>query len=315
MGHDPFEGQACQWIEGTIDRQLDYFEVQLFERDADGNTLGSRRLREQANDCHQLDEAIVLAIALIIDPGAKMGQAAATTAPAVTGEGAPSTAPHSLALPLRQPAPIATRMVPSFGTGPEPTGPVRAVMTPNKAESRLGTAFVAADAVVLHGVLPGFAFGAEWVTRIALDAGDRAQLRLSALYLPEKVASHEGRLGYGLTALEAGGCLQDRTRHWVTFGCVGFGLGGVHVVVYDPAPRKPDDRLWSAFRFEAGAAVQIAGPVWVEARLFDLVALQRWAFQVVQLKDGVQTESPSPVAFEQKWPMPGAALGLGLHFD
>ncbi len=75
MGRDPFAGPARQWIEGFIERQASTFEAQIFERDADGLLLGNRRLREPAGDCHKLDAAIVLAIALIIDPNARLAPA------------------------------------------------------------------------------------------------------------------------------------------------------------------------------------------------------------------------------------------------
>jgi hypothetical protein len=123
MGHDPFDGEARQWIEGFVETQAGYFEVQLFERDAEGKTLGTRRLREHAADCHKLDDAIVLAIALIIDPTAVLAPAARsvataatapprdTSVPAVT---ATSTAPRREAVPTTAPlASLAPAPVPN----------------------------------------------------------------------------------------------------------------------------------------------------------------------------------------------------------
>ncbi len=313
MGHDPFEGTARQWIEGTIERQADYFEVQLFERDADGNTLGSRRLREQTADCHKLDDAIVLAIALIIDPTAQLAPPSASrTEP----RAAPETTSVAPRIPVTSPTPqlrVAPQANSVPGILPEPPRFVRAETTPEKAVSGLGRAFVAVDATMLYGVLPGVAFGAELLMRVALDANGRFALRLSALVLPEEQQStRAGDLGYSVTAMEAGGCYQSRWRDVLGFGCVGFGLGSVHSVVHNPEPLKPDDRLWAAFRFEAGAAVRIAGPVWLEARLFDLVAPRLWEFRVVV---NHATGPENVPAFKQNKLMPGAALGLGLHFD
>ena len=313
MRHDPFEGAARQWIEGTIERKADYFEVQLFERDADGNTLGSRRLREQTVDCHKLDDAIVLAIALIIDPTAHLAPPSATepgAAPGTVG-GIPNIPATS---PTPQAHPAAPQAGPESRIALEPMRLARAETTPEKAVSVLGRAFVAMDATVIHGVLPGFAFGAELLTRMALDNRGRFALRLSALVLPEKHQTTDaGDLGYSLTAMEAGGCFQSRLRYAIGFGCVGFGLGSVHSVVHNPEPFKPDDRLWAAFRLEAGGAVRIAGPVWLEARLFDLVAPRLWEFRVVE--NPRTSQATQKTAFKQNWLMPGAALGLGLHFD
>jgi hypothetical protein len=309
MGQNPFEGDARQWIEGTIDFQAGAFEVQLFERDAEGSTLGTRRFREQASDCHKLDDAIELAIALIIDPNAQLAPAV-PAAPQTAEQGLPST-PANV-----QPHPPPPRFVLRMNPGPRAVYDVspfgRAVTTTTRSENHLGMAFIAADAVALAGVLPGAAFGGELVTRVALDARERVLLRASALVLPQKVANEQGRLGYSLTVLDIGGCVQERARHWAAFGCGGFGLGSVHVVVYNPDPRKPDDRLWAALRVEGGAGVRIAGPVWFHARVFELLPLRRWEFQVIDIKDGVETPMR---AFKQSWFMPGAALGLGLNFD
>jgi len=312
MGHDPFEGKARQWIEGSVERQADYFEVQLFERDVDGNTLGSRRLREQTGDCHKLDDAIVLAIALIIDPTAQLAPASARATES-RSPGTPNVAPSVPAiLPTPQPRDIA-RASPGSGVAPEPMGFLRAETTPTKAVQGLGKAFVAVDAAMIHGVVPGIGFGAEVLTRIALDNEDRVALRLSALVLPEKQQSTgAGDLGYGLTAMEVGGCFQNHWRYALGFGCVGFGLGAVHSVVHNPEPFKPDDRLWAAFRLEAGAGLRIVGPVWLDARLFDLIAPRLWEFRVV-VNHAASQETQT--AFKQNWLMPGAALGLGLHFD
>ncbi len=309
MGYSPFEGEARQWIEGTIDAQAGIFDVQLFERDAEGNTLGTRHFREQASDCHKLDDAIELAIALIIDPSAQLAPSVPVP-PQAAQQGSP-TAPANV-LPRPAPPRYVLRMNPGpgVGYGENPFG--RAVIAPNKSENRLGTAMIAADAVAFHGVLPGVAWGVELLSRLSLDARERVLLRASALLLPQKLANEQGKLGYSLSALEVGGCMQERARHWALFGCGGFGIGSVHVVVYNPDPRHPDDRLWTAFRIEGGATFRIAGPVWLDARLFDLVPLKRWDFQVIDVKDGVER----PVsAYKQSWFMPGAALGIGLHFN
>ena len=108
MGYDPFTGPARQWIEAAVAEQGDTFEVQLFERDSGGSTLGSRVLHEKGPDCHKLDDAIVLAIALIIDPRVHL-------APATHGEPAVDAA-ASVSAPLPRPAaePPARAAAPHF---------------------------------------------------------------------------------------------------------------------------------------------------------------------------------------------------------
>jgi hypothetical protein len=177
---------------------------------------------------------------------------------------------------------------------------------PAKAAS---AAFVSADVVFVQGVLPGFAPGAELWSQLRLDRKGNYALRLSALYLPEERSSSAlGEFSFGLSALELGACRVALDPRWRLFACAAFGVGAVHAVVQDLAPLQPGDRLWTALRAEVGAAVHLVGPVWFDARLYDLIALQRWKFRV-------QTESGGQPAFTQAALMPGVALGVGLHFD
>ena len=315
MGRDPFAGLPRQWIEGFVAQQGGYFEVQLFECDASGNTLGIRRLRETAADCHQLDAAIVLAIALIIDPTAQLAPAsphglvnAPPTRPALPENGERSTS----ASPIGVVGPVANSRETSLPLA-HPVSQVKVVyrdaLTPNKPVGQSGAAFVTADAVLLYGALPGVAPGVELTTRLALDSAKRFALRLSALHLPEKRSTSEvGRFGYGLTAMEMGFCVTRPDQRVVWQGCTAFGLGAVHAVVHTPAPLEPGDRLWTAFRFEAGVALRIVGPIWLNTRLFALIPPRNWDFQVKDEKTGTQS------AFLQRRVMPGAALGLGLAF-
>lgn len=421
MGRDPFVGPARQWIEGIVTRNRGYYEVQLFERDARGKTLGVRRLREVADDCRKLDDAVELAIALIIDPTAKLAKVrdvrsdevpalvapvpqrdstdgarlAATSrldastrngasAPTISGANAPATnaanasaantpnavaakptttssstpnavaanAPNANALNANAPnanAPNANATMPCTPRLDAPPAPAVAPCKPCTAcprcaprSERIATVerrssdidatsatpamvrdgtnqqpgivrapalFVAANALVVSGVLPNVAPGVDLSTRIGLGRTHRFGLRLGSFYLPEQSHTAEvGKFSYGLTAFEAGACVNEWTRRVGFFGCASVGLGSIHAVVHDPEPVQPGDRWWVAARLEAGSALRIAGPVWLEARLFDLVAANRWRFRV-------QTDNQPTQVFLQRPFMPGAALGLGLHFD
>ena len=142
-----------------------------------------------------------------------------------------------------------------------------------------------------------------------VSAQSPVALRLSTLYLPEKSQSNgAGDLSYGLTAFEAGLCDTAGRRSVTWFGCLALGFGAVHTVVHNPDPLEPGDRWWGHLRAEVGTAVRIAGPVWLESRLFDLVAFKRWHFRV-------RVNGAPENAYQQELFMPGASLGLGLHFD
>jgi hypothetical protein len=301
MGRDPFSGPPRQWIEGVIDADDGYFTVQLFERDSAGKTLGSRRFRNLAGDCHQLDDAIVLAVALIIDPAAELlppNAANGLSKPSSDAARAPSESQNPAA------ASPTTRAVEPSATRPSATAP----LARDERSAHSAAAMVTADAVAVHGVLPGLAPGIELVTLLPVDTASHFGLRLSALYLPETRQNTGGEFGYGLTSLEAGACRVLPSDRFRWFGCATLGAGAVHVVVHRPAPLEPGDRLWIALRVEAGLDLHLAGPVWAEMRVFDLIAPRRWKFRV-------KTDSGEQTAFAQAFLMPGAALGLGLHFN
>ncbi|HMA94721.1 MAG TPA: hypothetical protein VKP30_18655 [Polyangiaceae bacterium] len=380
MGRNPFVGLPRQWIEGVATKTGAYFEVQLFERDAEGHTVGTRRLRDASGDCRKLDDAIELAIALIIDPSVRLAPlhaAQVTPSSSVTQQAQPraaestagptaradasdsligahaSSPPSTGAVPLNerrasnvqpesQSADVVTMnggaaTAPATrGKAPEQRDPCVAVAPLDVHErqvtsvSRAATSeltpvarddtnktnlpsaipvFVFADAVLASGVLPRPALGIELGTRIAFERMQRWSLRVGGLFLPQQQdTSAQGDFSYGLTALELGLCFNTHARRITGFGCASPGFGAVHAVVNAPAPFEPGDRLWFAVRIEAGVAIQVAGPVWLEARGFDWIAPLRWQFRV-------KTEQgPRPV-FRQNGFMPGAALGLALKFD
>jgi hypothetical protein len=157
--------------------------------------------------------------------------------------------------------------------------------------------------------MPGVALGVQAVTQVPFSAQSPVALRLSTLYLPEKSqANGTGDLSYGLTAFEAGLCHSVGRRSVIWFGCLALGLGAVHTVVHNPDPLDPGDRWWGHLRAEVGTALHIAGPLWLESRLFDFLAFKRWQFNV-------RVNGQRVPAYEQQLFMPGASLGVGLHFD
>src|SRR5690606_18987279 len=74
LGTDPFTGEPGQWLEGVIRREGHSWTATLYERDAEGNTLGTREFQSESEDCRELDEAIVLMVALLIDPEGGRGR-------------------------------------------------------------------------------------------------------------------------------------------------------------------------------------------------------------------------------------------------
>jgi len=298
MGRDPFTGPAKQWIEALIALSEGYYTVQLFERDLEGRTLGTRELRAPAGDCHQLDDAMVLAIALIIDPTLQLsplGPSPAVAVPEAPSAGVVATPANALPPPPASLTPSAPVPVAA------PNPPARAVESAPASRST-----VTAAAVAVHGVLPGVAAGVELVAQQPLGTRDRYSLRWSALYLPETSQSDVlADVGYGLTAFEAGACVGLTNQRLRWFACSALGAGAVHTTVHAPLPTQPGDRLWLALRLEGGVRLRLVGPLWLETRLFDLLAAQRWEFRV-------RTAEGPQKAFVQAAFMPGLAFGLGL---
>jgi len=283
-----------------VDRTDGFYTVELFERDQQGHTLGTRRLRESAGDCHELDEAIVLAVALIIDP---------------TAELLPRTEPQSAVESSAPPDPANQAPEPSRDSRPAPA-PVLAASSeapsapaaPIADERSRMSGLAGARAVAVFGALPGVAPGAEWVAEVPVALRGQLTLRLSALYLPERREHHElGDISYGLTALEAGACAG---RWQISLGwsaCAALGVGAIHAVVHAPIPLRAGDRLWAALRLEAGLGWHVAGPLWLETRLFGLIAARRWEFRV-------KSAGTSVPVFTQSLLMPGLAAGLAVRF-
>lgn len=301
LGRDPFRGEARQWIEGFVSVKDGRTVVQLFERDAQGNTVGSRVLSDEAGDCHNLDDAVSLAVALLIDPSARLG-------PLDASRSAPSNPSPTEAADVKRQgiAPeSAVREEPEPRSTPSPPPCV------SKPSQRGTPAFshgsLSLSPLVVANVFPKTTWGLELVGQASVLADDLF-LAVGMLYLPEQSVEHgAGELGYGLSAVDLGaqGWLGDEPLRWM--GGLSLQAGALHTVVRQPDPLEPGDRLWLAGRAQLGAALQLWPPLWLHARVFGEVPFTRWRFRV--RVDDVPTQ-----AYRQPWFLPGAALGLLWHF-
>ncbi|MBN1609441.1 MAG: hypothetical protein JW940_22615 [Polyangiaceae bacterium] len=303
LGHDPFQGESRQWVDGVVFAHEGGFTVQLFERDARGNAVGMRSLREFAGDCRNLDEAVTLAVALIIDPTAKLGPGQASdSALEPPGQATPPRANHegqrSSPIPRSPPPSTACARCPASVTAPAPA-------CARTSEERLPGLLV--SPVLVWDVFPSTAAGVEASTEAFVPLSSVVAWRFGVLFLPELRAHTVGDIGYGLTAVDLGACaISAGDLAWL--GCVALQGGAIHTVVHDPTPLKPGDRPWLAGRAHVGARLELPGPFWVESRLFGAVPITRWEFRV-----RMPGHSPKS-AYQQPWFMPGAGIGLGLHF-
>ncbi|MEM9196195.1 MAG: hypothetical protein AAGF12_43935, partial [Myxococcota bacterium] len=72
LGRDPFQPPITQHIEGIVRRSEGTFVATLYNRDPEGALVGEREFRSEAEDCDGLAAAVVLAVALAIDPEAAL---------------------------------------------------------------------------------------------------------------------------------------------------------------------------------------------------------------------------------------------------
>ena len=98
LGSDPFEARATRTIEGAVHRSGETWDAQIAVRAYPSEAEPPRReLKSRANDCDALSEAIVLAVALAIDPAAAFSSSPKPAPPVAPPAAAPSAPPAAVA--------------------------------------------------------------------------------------------------------------------------------------------------------------------------------------------------------------------------
>jgi hypothetical protein len=291
LGRDPFQEPADHRIEGIVRREEQRWVVRLYEHDAQGHRLGMRTIESHSTECRELDSAVALAVALIIDPDIGRGSASAAfpepSAPASPGDAtrAGPTGDERASLP----APVA------------PVGPAMPLATYQPTRPEPTPVALMVGASLAQDLLPGLAP----VFSIATDVGFGSAIhgRLGALYAPER-RRRETTMDFalGLTAASLGICYETRAALGPVV-CASLLGGALHAVVYSPEPTRPGDRAWGAARIDAGLGVR-AGRLVAELRGWALAPLVRWQFRV----------QGREVAFREPSVVPGLELALGWRF-
>ncbi|MCC7381423.1 MAG: hypothetical protein IT384_06310 [Deltaproteobacteria bacterium] len=181
---------------------------------------------------------------------------------------------------------------------PPPAAPVPAPIAP----SDHGVA--ALRALVSGGLLPGPSIGLG--ASLSGAIGARWAWTVDVRFHPELRSLDSGDFAFGLTAAGPGACARFGPLAWLeTEGCASLLAGALHAVVFRPAPTAPGERLWLA----AGAAVRARAHVLpalsIELGGELLVPLVRHRFFV---------EGRDSTVFQQGSVLPGASLGLAVHF-
>ncbi|WP_437285462.1 hypothetical protein [Sorangium sp. So ce406] len=235
--------------------------------DADGALLGTREIATASPRCGAMDDELALAIALMIDPSAKLSPGAPPPLAALAPLPAPSPAPApapATAPPPPPPAPaviVQRVLVPVPPTAPPPPAPwrvevgagplfglgllpslgvaatVRARLTPPRFLSvEVGGAVWVPDEATSGASATRFSWGEGFVSACPVALGSAT--RLSACAGVRLGALRVGGVGFGVDhadeRLTAGGALDVRlTRRLVGPLTAGGGLGLIVPIVRD----------------------------------------------------------------------------------
>jgi hypothetical protein len=266
IGRDPFADDARRTIEARVERSGEQWraEIRLFDENA--RPIAAREpLESTAAGCAALAEAVVLAVALTIDPDAALGAGAAAGAGA--SPAAPEPAPEQPAQTKPEPERPPASTPPRCPACP-PQQP-RKPPTPARASLR---------AIAAMGILPATAPGVSVAAEI--EPVVPWSLGLAMIYLPE-VDSDDGDLAFGLTAVEpfvCAGLIRSVTSS--LSACAGGQLGSMHALSRGLRPIEPGDNFWFAPTVGPRARVTVAHPAELEIGAAAVVPLTTHEFVV-----------------------------------
>lgn len=263
IGRDPFVEDGRLSIEGAVEHSGAVWRADIRVRDQHGALVGRRALDTEAPDCGPLAEAVVLAVALVIDPNA------ATRTPRPAGAAPPPVVPvPSQPPPVSAPCPVAP---PCPIAAPCPACP--------KAEHRRDSTEVSTRIVGTVGILPRAAFGPGLFGGYGTGP---LELTASLWWLPE-VSTSDGRFAFGFVAGSAGGCYRVPLGTGAALGaCGNLDLGSMHAVVRDLrdlVPLDPGEQL--VFAADAGPRLTLEpGPLRLEAGVGAFLPISGKTFRI-----------------------------------
>jgi hypothetical protein len=209
LGSDPFDARASRSIEGVARRTGEIWRAQIAVRaHPDDTNPPLRELESSASDCESLSSAVVLAVALAVDPAAAFSDPAVKTAPS----SAPAEAPRT---PAKEPATTASE-----------------VALAGRAELTLAGQM---------GLLPRASLGVGLGVATALSR--RFDLGVRARAFPEVEVKGDPSYAVGLAALTLELCGHARPTASVELrACGGPALGVLHAAVLAGARTQPGER-------------------------------------------------------------------------
>jgi hypothetical protein len=267
LDRDPFGADAQLVLEGSVTRKERTWHTELRVFDRTNSLVGQRDLDTVADDCAPLADAVVLAVALTIDPeSATRVPASGPSDGGALAAGPKGSVETGAAAPMQAPTPALPPVQPALQ--PYPALPV----APSPQKTGAATmARVGARLLVGAGLLPRTTAGASIV---GAYGGAHFEGTLGMSFFPETPTA-DGRFAFGLTLGTLGGCATTSlTRALRLGGCADLSLGAMHAVVLDTTELVSLDQgdhffaslglgprlgaTWGPVQFELGGAVQVA---------------------------------------------------------
>lgn len=277
LGRDPFSETGERGLEVVIQRAEGKWQARLYLRVDASEADAVRLIESDAQDCAELGKSVALAVALAIAPDSSP----------TTPKPEPASPPP---VPCPPPPPPAPPPAPSW----HGAASLRAVLSPNLLP--IATGGVGAPRAVSPGVGLSLTF-----------RGELFGVALGGLFFPTReLEAPDAKLGFGLSAGFASGCLWARVESPQIWSCLGARFGALHSVVYSPDPVQPGDRFWWAASSELGVRLDLVGRVFAEGGAVAVFPLIRHRFKV---------DAPLSPIYEQGPALVEGFVGVGLRLD
>ena len=257
LGTEPFDPRASRSIEGVVQRTGKLWRAQLVVRTRPDEASPPRRVLESAaEDCQSLGNAVVLAVALAIDPAAAFSDAAVKVPPP----------PRPVVAPTPPPEP------PIASSEATPTG-------------RAGLAFAGQ-----FGLLPKASLGLDLSVATVLTR--TFELGLHARAFPEAEVKGAPSYAVGLTALTLELCSAAGRSKWLELrACAGPSLGLLHASVLAGDRTQPGQRASLAAELGVNAALALTRNLAFELATRASVPVTRYRFTLEGSDEALFTQS------------------------
>lgn len=259
LGTEPFDARAARSIEGMVQRSGEVWRAQIVVRARPDDANPPRReLESAAGECDSLSNAVVLAVALAIDPAAAFSDPAGKAPPSLPPVEAPKAPP-----------------------APEPSiAPSEATLA-GRAELTLAGQL---------GLLPQASFGLGLGTATVLTS--RFELGLRARAFPETEVSGDPSYAVGLAALTLELCGVARPGTVVELrACAGPSLGLLHASVLTGDRTQPGQRASLAAELGFDAAFALTRKLAFELGARAAVPVTRYRFTLEGSDQALFTQS------------------------